>query len=74
MHDSSSSRKLPSYTYKPGAGDLLYFPSDHRYEHEATVLETGLRFVVVSWAAFKEERRVSEERMPGLIRMDKEEK
>ena len=58
-----------NYTYKPSAGDLLYFPSDHRYEHEATELETGLRFVVVSWAAFKGERRVSDERMPRLIRM-----
>jgi predicted 2-oxoglutarate/Fe(II)-dependent dioxygenase YbiX len=61
-----------NYTYKPSAGDLLFFPSDHRYEHEATTLETGLRFVVVSWAAFEGERRVSEERMPGLIQIKSE--
>jgi len=63
-----------NYIYKPSAGDLLYFPSDHRYEHEAMMLETGLRFVVVSWAAFKGEPRVSDERMPRLIRMNAEEK
>ena len=63
-----------NYTYKPSAGDLLYFPSDHRYEHEATVLDTGLRFVVVSWAAFKGEPRVDDGRKMRLIRMNAEDK
>jgi predicted 2-oxoglutarate/Fe(II)-dependent dioxygenase YbiX len=47
-----------NYVYKPVAGDLLFFPSDNRYIHQADPVMAGLRFVVVSWAAFVDEPRV----------------
>ena len=42
---------LFNYTYKPSKGDLLLFPSNHLYLHEAQAVESGVRFVIVSWAA-----------------------
>ncbi len=42
-----------NYTYQPEKGDLLVFPSDHLYLHEAQLVESGLRYVIVSWANTK---------------------
>lgn len=40
-----------NYLYKPRMGDLLFFPSDHRYAHQAHEVKSGRRYVIVSWAA-----------------------
>ncbi len=40
-----------NYQYKPRKGDLVLFPSDHRYLHEATIVTEGIRYVVVCWGA-----------------------
>tara|TARA_B110000093_G_C12900085_1_gene380025 strand:- start:264 stop:956 length:693 start_codon:yes stop_codon:yes gene_type:complete len=44
---------LFNYTFKPSKGDLLVFPSGHLYLHEAQLVTSGVRYVIVSWAAFK---------------------
>ncbi|HET6563936.1 MAG TPA: 2OG-Fe(II) oxygenase, partial [Xanthomonadales bacterium] len=40
-----------NYHFRPKVGDLLVFPSDNRYEHQAEVVESGLRYCIASWAA-----------------------
>jgi predicted 2-oxoglutarate/Fe(II)-dependent dioxygenase YbiX len=47
-----------NYRYRPRAGDLLFFPSDQRYLHRAHEVTEGIRYVIVSWAAFADEPRV----------------
>lgn len=47
-----------NYHYRPRTGDLLVFPSDNRYEHQAEVVQSGVRYVIASWAAFSDSRRV----------------
>lgn len=39
------------YEFKPEAGMLVAFPSDHRYLHAARPTRSGTRYVIVSWAA-----------------------
>jgi predicted 2-oxoglutarate/Fe(II)-dependent dioxygenase YbiX len=43
---------------KPKPGMLLAFPSDHRYLHAALPTTSGLRYVIVSWAAIMGSKRV----------------
>ena len=38
-------------TVRPQAGMLVAFPSDHRFSHAALPVESGNRYVIVSWAA-----------------------
>lgn len=39
-----------NYTYKPKAGDIVFFPSDDdNYEHMVNVLKNGKRYVVGFW-------------------------
>lgn len=57
------------YDYQPRTGDLLVFPSDNRYAHEACKVESGLRFVIVSWAALAGSQRVTDGPTPGAIFM-----
>jgi hypothetical protein len=40
-----------NFTYRPQKGDLLVFPSHHLYLHEAKMVKSGFRYVIVSWAA-----------------------
>jgi len=42
-----------NYSYKPAKGDLLIFPSDYLYLHEAQVVTDGVKYVIVSWASVK---------------------
>ena len=42
-----------NYTYQPEKGDLLVFPSNHLYLHEALLVTAGVRYVIVSWANLK---------------------
>lgn len=44
--------------FKPNVGDVLLFPSDHRYEHCAHVVESGIRYAIVSWASIRGVRKV----------------
>lgn len=44
--------------FTPGIGDVLVFPSDHRYEHCAHVVESGFRYAIVSWASIKGVKKV----------------
>lgn len=50
--------------FRPRAGDLLVFPSDNRYEHQAEVVQSGIRYAIASWAAYSDTRRVRP-RPPG---------
>ncbi len=47
-----------NYIHRPSAGDLVFFPSDHRYMHEAQLVTSGVRYAIVSWAAFTRQRRI----------------
>jgi predicted 2-oxoglutarate/Fe(II)-dependent dioxygenase YbiX len=47
-----------NYRYEPRRGDLVLFPSDHRYVHTAEPVTRGNRYAIVSWAAVKESRKV----------------
>lgn len=40
-----------NFTYFPKKGDLLVFPSHNLYLHEAQLVTSGFRYVIVSWAA-----------------------
>jgi len=55
------------YTHRPVAGDLVFFPSDHRYAHQAQPVGRGLRWAVVSWAAFTGAPRVRKNPPPASI-------
>ena len=46
------------FKIKPKPGMLLAFPSDHRYLHAALPTTSGIRYVIVSWAAIIGSRRV----------------
>ena len=47
-----------NFIYRPRAGDLLFFPSNGQYAHQALPVRSGIRYVIVSWAAFRDEPRV----------------
>ena len=47
-----------NYHFRPKVGDLLIFPSDNRYEHQAEKVESGLRYCIASWAALVGTRKV----------------
>jgi predicted 2-oxoglutarate/Fe(II)-dependent dioxygenase YbiX len=47
-----------NFHFRPKAGDLLVFPSDNRYEHQAENVESGIRYCIASWAALKGTRKV----------------
>jgi predicted 2-oxoglutarate/Fe(II)-dependent dioxygenase YbiX/peroxiredoxin len=48
------------YRFKPTRGMLVAFPADHRYLHAALPTTSGLRYVIVSWAAALGVRKVRE--------------
>ena len=56
-----------NYRYKPCTGDLLFFPSHGHYAHQALPTTRGIRYVIVSWAAFRDEPRVSQMRPSDSI-------
>ncbi len=49
-----------NFHLRPRTGDMLVFPSDNRYAHQAEIVESGLRYVIVSWAALVGSPRVSD--------------
>ncbi|MEJ8566716.1 2OG-Fe(II) oxygenase [Elongatibacter sediminis] len=60
-----------NYRYRPHTGDLLFFPSHGHYAHQALPVKHGVRYVVVSWAAFVDEPRVLTVRPSGSIDMER---
>lgn len=63
-----------SYSLRPRAGMLVWFPSDMRYEHMAKSVTSGCRYVVVSWAAASGVERVQDDRPNRSIWWDTREK
>ena len=59
-----------SYTLRPRAGMLVWFPSDVRYEHMAKPVTSGFRYAIVSWAAASGVERVQAERAMRSISWD----
>jgi predicted 2-oxoglutarate/Fe(II)-dependent dioxygenase YbiX len=59
-----------NYTYRPRAGDLVFFPSDFRYRHQAQLVQSGVRYAIASWAAFIDEARVQVERPENRVDLD----
>jgi predicted 2-oxoglutarate/Fe(II)-dependent dioxygenase YbiX len=47
-----------NYTYQPKAGDLVFFPSNHRYSHQSLTIKAGFKWAIVSWACFAHTPRV----------------
>jgi predicted 2-oxoglutarate/Fe(II)-dependent dioxygenase YbiX len=47
-----------NFAHRPATGDLVFFPSDHRYMHEAQTVHSGVRYAIVSWAAFRARKRI----------------
>ncbi|MGB1192627.1 MAG: prolyl hydroxylase family protein [Pseudomonadales bacterium] len=47
-----------NYTYQPVAGDLVFFPSTHRYVHESLPIKRGVKYAIVSWSAVNGSSRV----------------
>ncbi len=58
-----------NYAHQPKAGDLIFFPSDHRYMHEAQEVLSGVRYAISSWAAFRNQPRVMDQPPHNHIRM-----
>lgn len=48
-----------NFTYQPRAGELVFFPSNHRYNHQSLPIESGIKWAVVCWAAMAHTPRVS---------------
>lgn len=56
-----------SYTLKPKAGMLVWFPSDVRYEHMLKLVISGRRYSLASRAAVTDVERVQAERAKRSI-------
>jgi hypothetical protein len=63
-----------TYTLRPRAGMLVWFPSDFRYLHMAKLVTSGRRYAVVSWAALSGVERVRPEPPNRSIRWTTREK
>ncbi|MCF6225337.1 MAG: 2OG-Fe(II) oxygenase [Xanthomonadales bacterium] len=59
-----------NFRYQPKKGDLLFFPSDFRYMHEAEKVESGVRYALVSWSALSNTPRVMSGRPSNSIVLD----
>lgn len=59
--------KRLSYSLRPKAGMLIWFPSDVRYEHMAKPVTSGQRYCLASWAAVVGVERVQAERAKRSI-------
>ena len=64
--------EFPNYDFRlrPKRGMLVAFPSDHRYLHAALPVESGIRFVIVSWAAAVGSPRLGQGARSGVIYTD----
>lgn len=55
------------FSVSPRKGMLIAFPSDHRYAHAAQPVISGVRYVIVSWAAIKGGPRVETEARAAVL-------
>jgi hypothetical protein len=60
------------YTLRPRAGMMVHFPSDVRYMHTAQSVTAGVRYAVVSWAAFDDEPRVKSQPPQNAVGLDRQ--
>lgn len=58
-----------NYRYRPQAGDLLLFPSHGHYAHQALPVLNGVRYAIVSWAAYLIAERVQAEPPQAHIKL-----
>lgn len=61
-----------NYRYRPRTGDLVFFPSHGHYAHQALPVRSGIRYVIVSWAACLDEPRVLDLRPSDCIDLSDE--
>ena len=61
-----------NYRYQPRKGDLVFFPSDFRYKHEAEKVISGVRYAIVSWSALSNVHRVMSGRPGNSIVLDED--
>jgi hypothetical protein len=59
------------YRLRPRRGMLVAFPSDHRYLHAALPVESGTRYVIVSWAAAVGSPRLRTGPRRGIVYTDR---
>jgi predicted 2-oxoglutarate/Fe(II)-dependent dioxygenase YbiX len=57
------------YLLRPRTGLLVAFPSTHLFKHEAQITESGVRYVMVSWAASEGVARVRPKPPGGSLYM-----
>jgi predicted 2-oxoglutarate/Fe(II)-dependent dioxygenase YbiX len=62
---------FPNFGFRvqPRAGLLACFPADHRYVHTARPVESGVRYILVSWAAVRGSVRVHRQRPVTAVPM-----
>jgi predicted 2-oxoglutarate/Fe(II)-dependent dioxygenase YbiX len=60
-----------NFHLRPRTGDMLVFPSDNRYAHQAEIVKSGFRYVIVSWAALRGSQKVCDRPPVGVIRPEK---
>lgn len=48
-----------NFTFKPKKGMFVCFPSDHRFIHKVAKTTAGTRYVIVTWAAVENTKKVN---------------
>jgi predicted 2-oxoglutarate/Fe(II)-dependent dioxygenase YbiX len=69
---SGGAIEFPRFDFRlqPRRGMLVAFPSDHRYVHAALPVESGTRYVIVSWGAAVGSQRVGPAPVSGVVFTD----
>lgn len=47
-----------NYVYQPAAGDLVLFPSNNTFMHQAEQVTRGTKYAIVSWSCLKASRKM----------------